>query len=197
MRLLLVTIAVLVSLSCASAQTPVNVPLGKPVLVDGVVEPVEWSDAYVRELSGEVRFYAKHSGDFLWLAVELPEGGDGAVDLYISPSSDEIYDLHASAKLGERKLSGGKWPDWEWWDNRMWVANVSRVQSFEQRTFLPTRAREYQVRTDKFPGRPWRVMFELSTPANPEWRTTVYPAGAVNSKPINWWTLAWNDSSKP
>ncbi len=173
----------------ASAQGEIRVPHGRPVLLDGTAEPGEWTDANATALSGGIRFYVKQSEQYLWLAIELPAGNDGAIDLYISPSLSEIYDLHASAKLGERKLSNGKWAEWEWWNNRSWVANTSRVDSFEKASFLPTNVREYQIRIDKFAERKWKVMFELLTPAKPEWKTTAYPEHASNSNTKNWWTL--------
>jgi hypothetical protein len=97
--------------------------------------------------------------------------------------------LHASAKLGERRFQNGAWPEWIWWNNQGWVANVSRVDSFEKRTFLPTNAREYQIRKSRFPGREWKVMIEFLTPAEPEWKTTPYPAGCVNSNTKGWLVL--------
>jgi hypothetical protein len=33
----------------------------------------------------------------------------GFTDIYIASADGTIHDLHASAKLGERKLEGGKW----------------------------------------------------------------------------------------
>jgi hypothetical protein len=71
----------------------------------------------------------------------------GSQTLYIASEDGSIHDLHASAKLGERELQGGKWPgDWRnWWNNRGWVANVSQVESFEKRAFVLANVREYQI----------------------------------------------------
>jgi hypothetical protein len=158
-------------------------------MIDGKIDAGEWSDAAVKDLPDGVRLYVKRSNEYLWFAVEVPNAGDAAVDLYVCPAVNEIYDLHASARLGERRSDHGKWPQWQWWNNRLWVANTSRVSSFENRTFLATSVREYQIRLDKFPGPSWKVMFELLTPAEPEWKTTPYPAGAANLNPNGWWTL--------
>jgi hypothetical protein len=36
----------------------------------------------------------------------------GFTDIYITSEDGDIYDLHASAKLGERRLDGDKWLEW-------------------------------------------------------------------------------------
>ncbi len=186
-------VALLLGTLTGPPQLEIDVPEGKPVMIDGRIEASEWSDAATRELPNGMRFFAKHSNEYVWLAIALPDGADGATDLYVSPGAGEIYDLHASAKLGERKLRNTEWPEWSWWTNRGWTANVSRVENFSQPSFLPTSAREYQIRRDKFATQTWKVMFEVLTPAKPEWRTTAYPAQARNLDTTNWWTLTFID----
>ena len=116
----------------------VHVPTGKPAMVDGKIGPEEWSDAAEAEMPGGGRLYIKTSGDFVYMAVQFPAGRSGFTDIYIAPEDGAVHDLHASAKLGERQFEGGKWPEWsDWWNNRGWVANVSQVESFEKRTFVP------------------------------------------------------------
>jgi hypothetical protein len=52
-----------------------------------------------------------------------PKGGAFSVDLYFDRRDTRaILDLHASAKLGEREGTFGKWPEWLWWNNRGWAA---------------------------------------------------------------------------
>ena len=36
----------------------------------------------------------------------------GFTDIYITSEDGDIYDLHASAKLGERRLDGDQWLEW-------------------------------------------------------------------------------------
>jgi hypothetical protein len=155
----LAAIAILVTM-CAGvtlAKAPeeiVHVPAGKPVMVDGKIGPGEWSDAAEAEGPGGARLYIKTSGDFVYVAVQFPAGRSGFTDIYLTSEDGGVYDLHASAKLGERRLDGGKWPEWSnWWNNRGWVANVSRVDSFEKRTFVPAGVREYQIERSRFVGR--------------------------------------------
>lgn len=171
------------------AQPPVHLPNGKPVMIDGRLEKDEWADATVVDFPGLARLYGKKSTEYVWLAIEFTGAETGALDLYLAPGDGGIYDLHASAKLGERKLIGGKWPDWTWWNNTGWVANVSRVESFEKPSFLPANVREYQIQRSRFPAKEWKVRFEFLTPAEPDWKTTPYPPGTTNTDPKGWLVL--------
>jgi hypothetical protein len=163
-RLALVVLAPLFTATAAVSQTMWHIPKGKSVMVDGALEQGEWDDALVKDLAGLARIRIKRSEEYVFLAVELLNSDDGSLDLYVSPSSSEIYDLHASAKLGERKLVNRTWPEWKWWNNSGWVANTSRVDSFQTPSFLPTKVREFQISCEKFQGSQWKLMLEVMTP---------------------------------
>ncbi len=170
-----------------NGEQPVwRVPKGKAVMVDGNLERGEWNDALVRSIPGLARVYVKQSDQYVLLAVEMENSEDGVVDLYLSPSAEDAYDLHASAKLGERRLASGAWPAWKWWNNAGWVANTSRVESFEKRSFLPTKIREFQISRSRFPGHEWKIMFEVMTPAEPEWKLSSYPSGSKSTDTKGW-----------
>jgi hypothetical protein len=166
----------------------VRVPTGKVVMVDGKIEPGEWSDAAEVKIPGDASLYLKSSGEFVYLAVRLPEGRSGFTDLYVVSEDGGIYDLHASAKLGERQLQNGKWPEWSnWWNNQGWVANVSQVESFEKRIFAPTNIREYQLERSRFRGREWRLMLDMSVESRGgEYKAVRFPASASDSNPEKW-----------
>jgi hypothetical protein len=185
-----VALLLLAGAPAISGQT-IRVPRGKPVIIDGKITADEWKDSASSELPGLATLYVKRSKKYVWLALKL-KSNDGILDLYLSPADGSIYDLHSSAKLGERRLQNGAWPDWTWWNNEGWVANVSRVESFEKRTFLPTNVRQYQIRRSRFPGTYWKVMFEVGTPAEPEWKVTRYPVGASNTQTKGWLKLRLN-----
>jgi len=178
-------------IGAASANTPegiVRVPTGKAVMVDGKIEPGEWSDAAKVEMPGNACLYLKYSGEFMYLAVRLPEGRSGFTDLYVVSEEGGIYALHASAKLGERQLQNGKWSEWgNWWNNQGWVANVSQVESFEKRIFAPTNVREYQIERSRFRGRQWRLMLDMSLESSGgEYKVVRFPASASDSNPEKW-----------
>lgn len=145
-----------------TGEMRIAAPLTSPaVMIDGVLSEGEWEKASQIEVPGLARLYFQRSADFVFMAVEYTHFPSGTVDLYLSPREGEIYDLHASAKLGERQLQTGIFPDWVWWNNRDWTANVSRADSFEKPSFLPARVREYQIRRTRFPSHVWRLRFEL------------------------------------
>lgn len=171
-----------------SQENLVRVPSGKPVMVDGRIEPGEWSDAVEVKMPDGARLYLKCAGEFVYVAVQFPAARSGFTDLYIASEDGNIDDLHASAKLGERRLHDGEWPDWNiWWNNRDWTANVSQVQSFEKRTFMPTTAREYQIKRSRFRGHEWRLMLDTSLESGGgEYTVVRFPASASDSNAQKW-----------
>ena len=148
--------------NCHREGQSIVVPeLVSPTMIDGVLSPGEWDRAVVaKTASGTMRM--KQTAEFLYVAITFPKGRSGFTDLFISTDCKRAVDLHASAKLGERRANG----DWSWWTNTDWIANVSRVDSFERRTFLPTNTREYQISLKKFAGSRWSVRAELSATNN-------------------------------
>jgi hypothetical protein len=178
--------------SAFAANLQVSAPQSSTiVMIDGKLSPDEWKDAARIEVPEVGDLYFKQAGGFVYVAVKYRRAPSGIVDLYLSPGDGHIYDLHASAKLGERELQQGKWPDWTWWNNRDWVANVSRVDSWDKRTFLPEPIREYQILRSRFPARKWRLRFELTaiTPPNESSSTSVFPPGTSDHDPAGWLEL--------
>ena len=172
-------------------ETPeeiIHLSVGKPVMVDGNIEPGEWSDAVQVKMPNDARLYLKASGEFVYLAVQFPASRSGFTDLYIAPAGGSLSDLHASAKLGERQFDNHKWPEWSnWWNNEGWVANVSRVDSFEKRTFLVANVREYQIKRSRFPGHEWRLMLDMSLESKGgQYTVTRFPTSASDSNPEKW-----------
>jgi hypothetical protein len=166
----------------------IQLSVGKPVMVDGNIESGEWSDAREVTMPNDARLYLKVSGEFVCMAVQFPASRSGFTDLYVAPAGGSIYDLHASAKLGERQLHNHKWPEWNhWWNNQGWVANVSRFDSFEKRTFLPATVREYQIKRSRFPGHEWRLMLDMSLESTGgEYTVARFPTSASDSNPEKW-----------
>lgn len=171
-----------------SQEKIVRVPSGKPVMVDGRIEPREWNDAVEVKMPDGARLYLKCAGEFVYVAVQFPASRSGFTDLYIASKDGNIDDMHASAKLGERRLHDGKWPDWSiWWNNQDWTANVSHVLSFEKRTFMPANAREYQIKRSRFRSHEWLLMLDMSLESGGgEYTVVRFPASASDSNPQKW-----------
>jgi hypothetical protein len=157
----------------ADAQQIISVPQGSAVMVDGKLSPGEWTDAEQTGLTNGIVVYAKQHEHFLLLAVVFPPGKHGFSDLFIN---DDL-DLHASAKLGERyRNADGTWPEWTWWNNDRWTANVSRVEEFAGPKLMPENVREYQIDLARFPNMEIRLEV-LSTvlssgQVQEEWRSS-------------------------
>ncbi len=167
------------------AQDRMQVPRGKAILIDGKFSASEWQDAAEKTVSDSVKLYVKTSEQYVYICVRLMKEDFFAVDMYLSTSNKEIQNLHASAKLGERLLKGNDFPEWLWWNNRDWSANVSRVLTFEEKKFLPDEVKEFQISRERFKGNQWLMMFEIHTSDS----TKAFPTNTTNKKTENWLLL--------
>ena len=161
------------------------------VMIDGVFSDGEWERAVSVDVPDTARLYFQRSGDFVYIAVQYTNSPSGIVDLYLSPRDGEVFDLHASAKLGERQLKGNRFPDWRWWNNHDWTANISHVDSFEKPTFLPAPIREYQIRYSRFGSNAWRVRFELTAMGgnNETQAPVIFPHSTTDTSTAGWLQL--------
>ncbi len=181
-------------LSTALVAQTITVPQGKPIMLDGKLSAGEWSDARQLQFGAFARLYCKQNNNDVLLAIQLLESKTGTVDLYLS-SSGKLYDLHASAKLGERTLENGRWPEeWNWWNNEGWVASVSRPDDWSKPSFKDETVREFQLSRNRFPGKEWKIFVELITSgeaksAASKWKTSRFPAEASNASDKDWITL--------
>jgi hypothetical protein len=64
----------------------IHLSVGKPVMVDGSIEPGEWSDVREVTMPNDARLYLKVSGEFVCMAVQFPASRSGFTDLYIAPA---------------------------------------------------------------------------------------------------------------
>jgi hypothetical protein len=187
----------LLSIACAvhaQAVQSIRVRAGSaPVMIDGKLAAGEWDDAKQFNLGDAARVCVKESNGFVWLAIEVLKEETFTADLYVATDDGRVTDLHSSAKLGERVAANGKFSDtWTWWNNDRWVANYSRVDSWDSRTFMPEKVREFQIARSRFPGKRWRIMFGLMTPAPNNWTSIVFPPSAKDTDPSNWITLEFD-----
>lgn len=148
----------------------VQLPMGSHVMIDGSYDS-EWSDAAVVVIQDSVRLYFKQTSEFVYIGIQPPAKGynGGWVDLYLADGGNQLHNLHASQKLGERKLIDGEWPDWNlWWTNQLrWVANYSKPIDVEAHGKKSTGYRnddmwEYQIRKDAFDGNSWKILVDFS-----------------------------------
>jgi hypothetical protein len=113
--LLAVLLLFCVRLGATASDLRIPVPrAGSEVMIDGVLSKGEWQNAKRVEVPGVATLYFQQSAESVYIAVEYTNAPSGIVDLYLSPAEGEIYDLHSSAKLGERKSHANAFPDWIW-----------------------------------------------------------------------------------
>jgi hypothetical protein len=148
----------------------VTVPNGHSILLDGRVEDAEWEDAKVVLLAQGLRLLVKHDSTYLYVAVLPSEPRIFGVNLYLASgdTAASYLNLHASAKLGERTGTRTSWPEWRWWNNVGWSANVMRFNSFDGQHFLPEAAKEFQIGLARLPGPTFRLGLDLETPTGAE-----------------------------
>jgi len=105
-----------------AALSPVIVPAGPYVLVNGVLGPGEWRPSVRIPLDEHTELRAQKDARSLFLAVAFRDSSHTGLDLYVK-CRDGIRMLHVSAALGERVFHDGTWSDIEWGRNRWWTAN--------------------------------------------------------------------------
>jgi hypothetical protein len=93
---------ILISILAATppVSNTIDVPRGRAPTIDGVVRPTEWKGAVTRPLEGGGRAHFLHDGSDLFVGLSgLPGTGWGYGALLLG-SSDSVFVLHASAKVG-------------------------------------------------------------------------------------------------
>jgi hypothetical protein len=154
------------SLAQSPATQTVKVPKGRLVLLDGRLGPEEWRDARKIAVSPLITLYVKQDEQYLYFAVEPKEPMLFGINLYLDTGNPNRYlNLHASAKLGERFGHSGEWPEWTWWNNDGWAANVTRFNAFEGTKFLPDSAKELQISRSRLGKSRLLIRLDIETSA--------------------------------
>ncbi|MBF8964903.1 hypothetical protein I0P70_16765 [Pontibacter sp. FD36] len=187
----------LASIGSRHAPDQVAIPKGKPVMVDGRFSAGEWTDAKTLKVQEDIMLYLKQSADYVYIGVQAPVQNyrSGWMELYLADGPESIVNLHASRKLGERKLMNGEWGPWkEWWTNQgKWHANYYRPDDVQEDgrwkvVQLQDEGWEYQIRRSAFGNGPWKIMLDVSLMAE-EVQTIKYPSNAEDTNPENWLLL--------
>jgi len=186
------TIAAFLAIPAQAAPVVHPSPAG-PILMDGNCDDAAWQRAGVQDIGAGARLRFAASADFVYVCIEAPPESFANADLYIFDGTS-VYNLHASAQLGERVKSEDGWPDYQWWNHHGWAANWlpyvgRRVENGRDvPRFRFAAGREFQIARSKFAGSEWRLMIdvhELATESgmNGEAR---YPALAREEDPQTW-----------
>jgi hypothetical protein len=195
--ILLATLLAVAGCSSALAQTKISIPKGKPVLIDGKFSEQEWTDARMLLIQDSIKLYFKQSKEYVYIGIQptAKEYSSGWVDLFLADEAKGIYNLHASRKLGERRLTGEQWGGWDqWWTNEgSWRANYSRPDDVRENdrwrvVQLKDEGWEFQISKWRFSSSQWKIMFDISLMFQ-ETANVKYPAAVVDTKPDNWLLL--------
>lgn len=172
-----------------------------PVLLDGLCPDDEWAAASRTELDATHTLLLMHDATFAYACILGPGDAPLTLDLYLQGSATgQLYNLHASAQVGERLRGARGWPPYEWWNHRGWYSpavpftGVTGEGAERRPQFANGRPRELQVRRARFGDGSWRAMFSVGgkRAADGSWQVLVYPAGARDDDPAGWarWRFA-------
>lgn len=149
---------------------------GRPVMIDGLFTPGEWDNAFAIDAGEGVTLHLKQEKGHVFIGIRCTGLGTAVVDLFISPTGNEIHQLHASAQIGEIVLSGPgeEDPPFVWGYSPEWTANEVRWdQARRERlvaqgmdpgqaqveTIFPYDGFEFQIRKGKFDSSRWLIRF--------------------------------------
>jgi hypothetical protein len=122
-------------LALSETHDTLVVPFGKSSVIDSVLDAQEWFDSkqcklVMEGLAQPITWYWKQDSAALYLGFAYPTKEFYWIDLFIAPNdgndslSPSALNIHASAKLGERRWLGNNWEEWNWGNNTGWTANV-------------------------------------------------------------------------
>jgi hypothetical protein len=184
----------------ATASGTVKIPatMTAEIATDGRIAGPEWSDAKRIDMGEGVSVLIKADTENVAIAVKNAARGPQYTDLFIADAKGQVWNLHASMNVGERKLEGSAWTDAEpayvWRNNATWFANavvkkdnadeaapfVKQVKAFEGQEFLIARS--------QFPGNAWRLRIEVRDFAGGK-PDLVYPATSDRYDTGGWTTI--------
>jgi Tol biopolymer transport system component len=110
--------------TAATGDTPVtaglviDVPLGSPPILDGVLEPSEWAGALQDKLSDGGGLFLMQDGETLYVGIRASAKGSGVGNICID-RGEQVAILHSSAALGTAiyEKDGAEWQqiqDFSW-----------------------------------------------------------------------------------
>ncbi|EMR01428.1 hypothetical protein ADICEAN_03439 [Cesiribacter andamanensis AMV16] len=178
-------------------QARLSIPKGRPIMVDGKFSDREWVDARTLLVRDSIRLYFKQTKEYVYIGIQplAKEYSSGWIDLFVADEGQGIYNLHASRKLGERRLADGQWEGWkEWWTNEgSWRANYSRPDDIRESdrwkvVQLKDEGWEFQISKRRFSSSQWKIMFDISLMFQ-EVANIKYPAAVADTTPDAWLQL--------
>jgi len=186
----------------------------EPIMIDGKIEKQEWSDSKSVTFSDNYKMFIKEDDRFYYIAIESIQKIPFYVDMFVATNSN-LYNIHASSQLGQRKLTGNKWddrnPKTNWGYKSGWVANTvlfdrSKRKKLKEEGFkgnigleivIPYDGFEFQFSKDKWNLNKSSFRIELRNMVGiVDFKEIVFPANSTRHDSSNWFKLFSNTTSK-
>ncbi|WP_196139148.1 hypothetical protein [Aliikangiella sp. G2MR2-5] len=191
------------TISLAAHSYPINQAIKVPStttkpLLDGQCDDREWQPAHKLQLPAKVSILLMNDSESFYICMKGKKNDYTTADIYIEhPESKSLWNLHASAQIGEREFDGKQWPDFDWWNHQQWSAfwvpfsGSKETDKGTQIEFLKGTHREFQILRSKFSGNTWRVMLRVGgiNHQNSGRANLFYPQEAKDTSSENWMTI--------
>jgi len=176
-----------------------------PILIDGIFSPGEWEDAVSFRVDQRVNLLIKTKKGHLFIGIKCNDLKIPVADIYISSEQGPIYQLHASAQLGERILSNKSGrendPSYNWGETKDWYANevrwnnrelesiiesegITRDEAFS-RVVYPYEGFEFQIKYSKFHTNELWIMLDISY-EDTDRKSIIIPTNTERKHIDNW-----------
>lgn len=170
------------------------------IVADGQIREPEWANARRIAMAEGVSVLVKADAQTVAIAVRnAPRGAPQYTDLFIVAEDGQVWNLHASMQLGERKLPGRAWTDdapaFAWGNNVDWRANEVAVKPGADADapfaaqVQPCDGQEFLIARRKLPGKRWGVRIEVRDFMN-ERPDLAHPEGSDRHDSGGWAAIA-------
>lgn len=166
-----------------------------PILIDGMFSKDEWQDARTVKVNDSVTLLFKQFKGHVFIGVKTDTPYPAYVDMFLQTENNELYNLHASMQIGERRLTGDSWTDrepaWRWGNHVGWIANESKYDQTKDRSLpdkekvFPFEGREFQLLRSRFAGKIWKLRVEVRGSTE----DVVYPVNSQRTETASWLIL--------
>ncbi|MEJ2734277.1 MAG: hypothetical protein P8189_12050 [Anaerolineae bacterium] len=148
-----------------AAGPVVDVPLGSPPILDGVLEPDEWAGTFQDKLSDGGELFLTHDGKYLYVGLRAGAKGSGVGSICIDRGG-QVAILHSSAALGTAiyERQGAEWQQIQDFSWRCRDTGSSAAAQRERSAFLEA---EGWLANNGRMGVPEEVEYQIAIPEGP------------------------------
>lgn len=159
-----------------------RIPYGKNILANGIIETEEWKDSKQRKLTEDISLYIKQDTQYIYIALEFLKEKHTGIDLYVGTSNNNIWMLHTSSTLSDRKYENNKWSDSRWILQSEWTSNTVGIfmnDKGERSTIEPS-GFEYQIKKSTLSSDTFYIRCHLKRPEK------ILPINIIDTSVVDW-----------